>query len=151
MQFFYRLVGTGWAEARLANGTSETTVTASYLSDALGLLLEAVGTLLEGADEARCSWDEEPGEYRWIFGRSGESVHLRVLAFPELWGRRPDAEGSLVFEVQERLLEIATAIADGASDVLGRHGEEGYLATWVDAPFPSAHLELLRRQIARPR
>lgn len=151
MEFSYRLTGTGWSEARLSDGTSSATVTGSYLSDALGLLLEAVGSLLEGTQEARCSWDEEPGEYRWVFVRSGDLVDLRVLAFPELWGNQPDSEGSLVFETQQELREAATAIADGAADVLAEHGEEGYLAKWVDAPFPTAHLDLVRQLLAQQR
>ena len=149
MEFSYRLTGTGWSEARLSDGTTEATVTASYLSDALGVLLEAVGTLLEGAQEARCSWDEEPGEYRWIFVRRGDVVELRVLAFQDLWGEEPDSEGSLVFETRQGLRETATAIADGAAEVLAEHGEEGYLAKWVDAPFPSAHLDLVRQLLAQ--
>ena len=149
MEFSYRLTGTGWSEARLSDGTTEATVTASYLSDALGVLLEAVGTLLEGAQEARCSWDEEPGEYRWIFVRRGDVVELRVLAFQDRGGEEPDSEGSLVFETRQGLRETVTAIADGAAEVLAEHGEEGYLAKWVDAPFPSAHLDLVRQRLAQ--
>lgn len=121
------------------------------MSDALGVLLEAVGTLLEGAEEARCSWHEEPGEYRWVFVRRADLLELRVLAFPELWGHQPDAEGSLVFETRQGLRETATAIADSAADVLAEHGEEGYLAKWVNAPFPSAHLDLVQQLLAQQR
>ena len=69
----YRLTGTGWAEARVADGSASVTITAPNLEDALGVLLEAVGTLLEGADEARWLWEEEPGEYRWVFERACRS------------------------------------------------------------------------------
>ena len=55
MDFTYCLVGAGWAEATLSDGPSSATLTASYLGDALGELLEANGTRFEGADEARCS------------------------------------------------------------------------------------------------
>jgi hypothetical protein len=55
----------------MCDGASSATITASYLMDALGLLLEDVGSMLEGVDEARCSWEEEPGEYRWIFEGMG--------------------------------------------------------------------------------
>jgi hypothetical protein len=46
--FEYRLVGTGWAEARIGDDVSHATVTASYISDALGDLLYAVWRLTEG-------------------------------------------------------------------------------------------------------
>ena len=43
VEFKYRLVGTGWAEARIEDEEAWAGLTASYLSDALGNLLEAVG------------------------------------------------------------------------------------------------------------
>ena len=43
------MTGKGWAEARIADDDSWAILTASYLSDALGDLLEAIGVLLEGA------------------------------------------------------------------------------------------------------
>src|SRR5690349_4440222 len=85
VEFDYRLTGLGWAEARISDGRSDATFTASYLEHALGDLLEAVGILLEGADEARCSWMEEPGEYRWVFRREGSAVQLRVLGFADMY------------------------------------------------------------------
>ena len=95
MEFGYRLTGTGWSEARLGDGPCSVRITASYLGDALGELLEAVGVLLEGAEQARCSWAEEPGEYRWIFDRAGSDVRLRVLdeygedEYLRLWAQNP--------------------------------------------------------------
>jgi hypothetical protein len=41
MRFEYRLTGAGWAKARIADGTCEAVLTASYLSNALDALLEA--------------------------------------------------------------------------------------------------------------
>jgi hypothetical protein len=46
VEFTYRLVGTGWAEARIADEQGWAALSPSYLTDALGNLLEAVGTLL---------------------------------------------------------------------------------------------------------
>jgi hypothetical protein len=94
MEFTYRLTGTGWAEAQIADATSRAVITASYLSDALGDLLEALGTILEGAAEARCSWEEEPGEYRWIFAREDrDQVTLRILVFADMYARPDTAAG----------------------------------------------------------
>jgi hypothetical protein len=148
VEFSYRLTGTGWAEARIADDSAWVTLTASYLEDALGVLLEAVGVLLEGAVTARCSWEEEPGEYRWIFDRSDTEVDLRVLAFGDVYSRDPDEKGVLVFRTLQPLAVLSTAIADGAQSVLDEYGEEEYLRRWVDHPFPTAHLALIKERLA---
>lgn len=147
MEFTYRLTGTGWAEARVSDQSSSATVTASYLEDALGVLLEPVGVMLEGAAEARYSWEEEPGEYRWIFERAGSDMHLRLLAFRDVYSRDPDSKGVVVFETRQRLREIATAIADGARAVLNEYGEDEYRRRWVDFPFPLGHLEMIQAHL----
>jgi hypothetical protein len=126
--------GAGWAEATLADGPSS--ATASYLGDALGELLEANGTRFEGADEARCSWEEEPGEYRWLFQGTGADVHLRVLAFADVYSKEPDHQGVVVFETRQPLREVARSIADGAQAVLDQHGEDEYLRRWVHFSVP---------------
>lgn len=148
MEFTYRLTGPGWSEARLADGSNAVTITASYLGDALGELLEALGLLLEGADQARCSWEEEPGEYRWLFQRSDAGVWLRVLAFPDQYAEEPDERGEVLFETRAPLREIVEAIADGAEKVLERYGEDEYLRRWVEHPFPIGHLQLIRSYLA---
>ena len=148
MEFNYRLTGSGWAEASVANGSVVATITASYLEDALGELLEAIGLLLEGANQARCSWEEEPGEYRWVFDRSGSEVRLRVIAFEDNYSREPDDSGTVVFETSAPLRVVASAIADGAQRVLDEYGEAEYLRRWVDHPFPVEYLELVQARLA---
>jgi hypothetical protein len=163
MEFEYRLTGKGWAEARIADDASHAVLTASYLSDALGGLLEAIGLLLEGASEARCSWEEEPGEYRWIFVRTGDNdVRLDILVFDDMYSRpakspgvvelrpQPDERGELRFSTTQPLDVLARAIADGAAATLGEYGEAGYLAEWVEAPFPTAYLALIREHLSTP-
>lgn len=148
MEFTYRLTGTGWAEATLSAESSSATITASYLNDALGVLLEAVGLVLEGADQARCSWEKEPGEYRWIFERGDPDVHLRVLAFRDVHSRAPDEDGVAVFETTQPVRKMAAAIADGAQAVLDEYGEQEYVRRWVESPFPVRHLEMIRAHLA---
>ena len=148
MEFSYRLTGTGWAEARIADESAWATITASYLEDALGDLLEAVGVLLEGATAARCSWEEEPGEFRWLFDRDESLVRLRILGFRDLYSQEPDESGDLVFQTEQPLGTLAQSIADGAQAVLDEYGEEEYLNKWVDHPFPTEHLAMIRARIA---
>lgn len=149
VDFTDRLVGTGWAEATISDGAATARLTASYLKDALGDLLEAVGTLFEGAVEARCSWQEEPGECRWIFHRQGSAVHLRVLSFADVYSNEPDRLGVIVFETQQPLHDLARPVVNGAQSVLDEYGEEEYLTWWVDYPFPTAQLEMLRQRLNR--
>ncbi len=61
----YRLIERGWLECTIGIDNQYATVTASYLSDALGDLLGAVIRIVEGESDATASFAEEPGEYRW--------------------------------------------------------------------------------------
>jgi hypothetical protein len=138
----YRLVGVGWAEAEVSHGLAAATVTASYLADALGDLLRAAGALADGAAEARCAWAEEPGETRWLLAREGDDVDVRIVAYDGLG--RGDEEGAEVFRARVPFAELRAAVVDAAERVLAEHGEDGYLAKWVEAPFPCAALDRLR-------
>jgi len=144
VQFSFELVGVGWARAEVSGDSGDATLTASYLGDALGDLLEAVGNLLDGAESATCHWEEEPGEFRWKFVREDHRVHLVVLALPDNLPPLPDEAGSEVFRTDESLTSIAASIAAGAQRVLDDWGEAGYLKRWVEAPFPTAHLARVR-------
>jgi hypothetical protein len=145
--FEYRLVGSGWAEARVADEHGHAVVTASYLSDALRGLIEAVALITEGAPRARCSFDEEPGEYRWIFDRHDDDVELRILAFDDLWNGQPDEAGRLVFESSQPALRIARAVLSGAQQLLDETGKDDFLRQWVEHPFPSRAMVRLRTAI----
>jgi hypothetical protein len=92
VEFSYKLTGTGWGEARIADEEAHVVLPTSYLSGVLGDLLQALGILLEGSPTAECSWEEEPGEYRWVFNSSDDDVALRILAFRNSWPRRPEEE-----------------------------------------------------------
>jgi hypothetical protein len=159
MEFTYRLTGIGWAEARIADSTSHAVMRASYLSDALGDLLEALGAILEGAAEARCGWDEEPVESRWIFARDeGDLLTLRIfaetfdrpdsVAWEEWLTLGPDEQGELRFSTTQPVTVLARAIADGAAAVLAEYGEAGYQEKWLEHPFPLARLEMIRGYLA---
>ena len=75
--FEYRLIGKGWAQAVISDGTEATVLTASYLSDALRHLVESAAIVVEGAAEARCSSDEERASIDGSgLGRTTESASL---------------------------------------------------------------------------
>jgi hypothetical protein len=143
MWFWFWVHGSGWAEAGIGDDVGHANLTASYLSDALGDLLYAVLRCANGAPEARCSWEDEPREYRWILGRDGDQVHLRILGFDDVYERRPDEAGELLFETRQDWVTVARSIALGASRTLEKHGEDGYRNQW-GYPFPIATLALIR-------
>jgi hypothetical protein len=146
MWFEYRVVGRGWAEAGVGDPDSNASLSASYIQDALGDLLYAVWRLLEGEAEARCSWQEEPGEYRWIMRRDADLLSLRVLEFADSYPPAEDHAGSVVFETRQEVLTFARAIALGASRTLQQLGEAGYQELW-GAPFPTRTLELIKTHL----
>ena len=97
----------GWWKAVLGDGVHEATVTASHVpSEPLLPLLWAVRLLLLGANEAKCSWWEEPGEYRWLFSRHNEQVQIHIVWFDDFSGRS-DEQGKTILKMECNLLKFA--------------------------------------------
>ncbi len=142
----YRLDGSGWAacdvSAGLGRGVSSISITASYLSDALGQLAAAALMLRMGAPSARVSFDEEPGEYRWGFdwhrSPSGAvtTIRVRIWWFDEMWSHRPDNEGQVEFDLLIDQAQFYRAVSGMLDDVLARYGEAGYKSQWDRYSFP---------------
>jgi len=134
----YRLTVTGWSECDLRSDEMLATISASYLSDALGDLARAVLALVQGEGESRCSFEEEPGEYRWIFTRTdGEAgVDLHILSFNDAFARLPDERGDEVFTAATTMPELVRALVAALDEVREEHGLDGYRAKWVEHYFP---------------
>jgi hypothetical protein len=151
ISFDYRLVGTGWAWARLQIGEQSIELTASYLSDALGDLLAGLVLLVDGASQVEVSWDEEPGEFRWLVARTSTGdAHVRILWFDELGGRRSNEEGRPVLDASCALMDLIGAVAGGARATFDELGAAGYREKWVDHPFPEAELVALEDATRAP-
>lgn len=149
VEFDYRLVGTGWSEARFVVGDAWVGLTASYLEDALGGLLGSLLMIALG-DEllARCAWEEEPGEYRWIFTRTGDRLRVQILAFDDVYDQSPDEKGRPLFDEESDTRSVIEAVAAGAERVLDEHGAAGYREKWVDHDFPTDELQQLKRYLS---
>jgi hypothetical protein len=148
IRFEYRLTGHGWSEATIADRDTKVELTASYLSDALGNLARAVVRLMRGMEQARVSWDEEPGEYRWLMVRTDERVSIRILWFDSQFPERPDQEGRTVFETSCRLVDLAGQVTSQLLVLLETLGEAEYIRQW-GMEFPRNEYEALvslRRQ-----
>jgi hypothetical protein len=139
----------GWADPVIECGDQRLKMTASYLSDALGDLLDAVLLLATGSVFAECAWTEEPGGWLWTFGRPNESdVEVEVEFQPDVFapvGWQPRGSGESRFHCTATLVELATATAVGARRCLEEFGLDGYAQQWVEHPFPRQQLAALQR------
>lgn len=118
--------GPGTITAELADDVACGQITASFLSDALGDLARVVIGMLRGAPHARCAWQEEPGEYRWVLERAGEHIRLRILWFPQTFSKQLDEAGRLVFATTCTLAGFAGQLKSQLERPLDEHGIEGY-------------------------
>ena len=144
----YRLTGTGWAECSLSDGQASCVIRASYLSDCLLNLVLAATAVASGFTRVSFRFDEEPGEYRWVITSPRlNEIELEILSFDELWGGRPDDEGRSLFKTRCLPEVFAKTVHDVAQQLLAEHGETGYLAKWVEHPFPSVQLSELNRLV----
>jgi hypothetical protein len=143
MEFSYRLVGTGWAEARIADDRSHAILTPSYLTDALGDLLAALVMLKRGEKDVSFSWEEEPGEYEWTFRRCDSEVTLRIESFPDQYARVKNAVGSVIFETRQPLGIVIQVVSQAARHLLDELGPDEYARQWVEHQFPLRELREL--------
>ncbi|KQX07758.1 MULTISPECIES: hypothetical protein [unclassified Leifsonia] len=149
MKLTIRLVHLGWIEATIQHHEDSLGITASYIGDAPRELLEAVEQLQTGAATARCRWLEEPGEYRWIFERTGALVDVRILWFDDGWHDSDDA-GVMRFESTVSLSELAFSVTDGMSRMVSESGgPEGYFRKWTMA-FPENVLGSVQSRLRAP-
>ena len=148
MNFSYRLMGLGCAKATLSHGGKTITMECSYMTDSLRDLLKTLENLLIRDGETRCSWDDEPGEYRWLFNRSESSASLRILYFSDINSQSPDFEGDVLIEFTSSLRDLALSILNGIQEVLNEYGEDGYLELWHEYPFPTEDLRTVQKLLA---
>lgn len=154
VDFSYQLVGRGWARSEIRNGDQVARLTVSYLSDALGDLLEAVQQVLGGADVAELTWWEEPGEYRWRFETTGDVTILTITSTSDIrreenwnddgWDIDLTEEGGpdvVEFRSECDITDLADAIVVAVRTLIAKDGAAGYLHRWIDHPFPMSKLK----------
>ena len=123
----------------------------SVLSDALGDLTRGVASLLQGTDRLSVSWQDEPGEWRWLLIRHADRLSIRIVRFEETFSHRRDEEGVPIFQRACRLADFAGQLKSELQRLLDELGPEGYHKQW-GRPFPCAEYETLDQLIRnRPR
>lgn len=150
LKISYKLTGMGWSECELSDGKSSCTITASYLSDALGNMVLAATAIASNFSKASFSFDEEPGEYRWVISSPRlNEIELSILSFSELWGGQPDSDGKLIFNTCCLPVTFATAVLECATEVLNTYGIEEYEKRWAEHKFPSTQFQELKRLVEK--
>lgn len=147
LKIVYKLDGPGWARCTVLADDAHAKLTASYLSDALGDLAKATVRLLNGSPLEHVSFEEEPGEYRWVLKQfaTGRMV-VRVLGFPDA-NESPDDSGSVLLQFTCATEEFAEAVRGALDAVLEEHGEHEYKRLWIEYPFPSEALRELESRV----
>ncbi len=165
IEFSYALIGTGWSEAYMSDGRNWLRPTASYLSDALRAFTDAVDAVVRGRDRVACMWEEEPGNFLWLFEGQGSSVTVSVYwndrGFDQFWWNRlnmggPDyidiafepPVGRLPGELRGRFAttrhELGVGVLGALDKLADDLGDQGYLDKWSRHPFPHREHERLR-------
>ena len=137
MRLVYQLAGAGWADARISDNSSYRDMTVSYLSDALGDMARAALQLLRGAREASFSFEDEPGEHRWILSRGeADSLRIRILWFEDTFSPPSQERGTEVFKCDCAVLDFVGQVSSVLQTVLADEGIEGYMRRWQHHEFP---------------
>jgi hypothetical protein len=146
MQLVYQLGGAGWADARISHNSKYRDMAVSYLSDALGDMTQAAVRLVRGAREVSFSFQDEPGEHRWLLTRGeSDSLRIRILWFHDTFSRRPQECGEEVFICDCTVLDFIGQVLHELHDILSEEGVDGYKRRWQNHDFPlDAYTELQR-------
>lgn len=155
-EFDYKLTGTGWSEGFVAQGDRWLRPTASYLTDALRALVTAVVALLEGTEHVACIWEEEPGEYLWLFDRDADLVDLRIM-WRDHWSAVPSGvdtwfapvegeEGDLKLRLRASPDAMGRALLAALDRLEVDPGPAEYRRQW-GKPFPEMEHRKLRELV----
>jgi hypothetical protein len=136
----YRLTGAGWADGCIIHGAVVVSMTVSYLRDTLCELAEAAISLLEGADEVRIVFMDEPGEHQMILTQEpgGAECEYTIRWFEdwESWGMHELPGSREVASGRVPVHTFARQMHDVLVSLYQEHGEQGYQSRWIEHPFP---------------
>jgi hypothetical protein len=138
----WRLSGRGWANCTIADHEREADLTASSISEAPEVLLNAVSRVLTGQTEVRTQFEAEPTVYRWVFYRQDTTVWIRIMELSH--GELHDNAGTEVWSSWQPVDRLVRAVIRCFDQVADTYGESAYRGKWGEH-FPRTELEALRR------
>lgn len=146
----HRQLPHGWSQYFVAMGSQTMYRMPSYLTDALGDLTNAALLIAKGEKEARFSFEDEPGEYRWILkdvgtiGSDEPALKVTILEFASQWPREPDSAGTPIIEGVCAKRQFLLNVKSILRETLAVNGKEAYrVAAGYD--FPSDQMDKLDR------
>ncbi|CAN5579922.1 hypothetical protein BH10ACI2_BH10ACI2_24540 [soil metagenome] len=148
--FEYELTGSGWAAAVISTEDRRFQMTASYLSDALGDLLQALIDLMEGKHKVSFTFMDEPGEHRVSITKIDvRKVLMEIDWFDDWlsWGMDDEKKGKRVLDLELELPELTNKVKNSLDQIIKKYGLSGYKAKWVEHDFPVHNYEKLKLYI----
>lgn len=118
IDFTFKYDGHGWATARISDGVSYYYMNPSYVpSDPLFELMHALVDVLRYRGEARCVWEYEPAQDRWILQRADDRLHITILGVWDGFSYPSwlDSQGELRFAATCDLWKFAAKVRLAAS------------------------------------
>lgn len=134
----------GWADASVScEGNTYNIDSISYLGDSFLELSEAVKSLLNGASEASCFFEHEPGQTRFRLFREGEDITLQIYQFENELAEDPWEKGEKVFECITQLKRLKSQYLNEADKIIKNIGIEKYKERW-GYEFPKEVYECIK-------
>src|SRR6266852_5358469 len=96
-----------WSGAIVSDGEQSLRVFTMLLGPALSDLTQAVIRLLRKVEHTTAFWEDDPGQYRWVFDRDGEQVRVQILYFDRAFTQVDDQRGTRMFDAVCRLAVLA--------------------------------------------
>jgi hypothetical protein len=150
IDFSCEIVGRGWIKAILNSEGKETVITGSYLSNAPADMIMAVALLFEGRRETECAWQEEPGQYKWLFKKEKRDISIQVLWINKAFRRKCNEDGEIVFSAIADLLHFSRMVLRVFNTISLKYTAEEYRKIW-GYDFPVQELSRLKDVLQKNR
>jgi hypothetical protein len=141
--FSYQLVERGWIKVNLTTEENEIEFDALNLSDAPYDLIIALTLLLEGESETVCSWQDEPGEYRWVFKMQENHLELKILELKETFSHQKNENAHIIFYGSDDFIKFVHRVLREFNLIKTQYTVNGYKNLWGHE-FPLVAIEHLR-------
>lgn len=155
IKFTYEYDEHGWVTSHISDGVKSLDMYPSLVTGGnIAELAERVVVLLKMDQQGipskeRCSWGDEPGEYRWVLQNDTSKrgiLRIDILRFDEPWSHLSDEEGKVLFSTDCSLLKFAIQVKTQLRDALQTLGPEEYRKR-ARGEFPYRAYDELKRLI----